>query len=350
MQQGPGNRDREKERGRLGRAIRAVDLQIKVQQFREAVSRGSAWASGKVKAGAALVRSIPQRREQARADRSIAAFEAGAKGPWVQDSAGVTALHYAAAAGRDGLVGRLIQAGAWVETYDRSCATPLDRAAAAGHATTIERLIEAGAPVKTSDFAGVTPLHRAVEAGAAESTRILLKHGANPHEADGEGRTPATMAQAAGQQDIVKQIQEWDAKRKAEQAAARRQWELDAPKRAAEDARYEQRKAQEAAQQLAREEAWRAQLKAIEAAQQKEWAEKEAKIAEKRAQETAIGKAQFVRSLDPKSSKEQTWYERQLGQEWKKANYFEAWQIEQAAAAARPKQEPSQERDYGPSR
>ena len=345
-----GNRSREMERGRLGRAIRAVDLQIKAQHLREAVSRGSAWASGKVKAGAALVRSIPQRREQARADRSIAAFEAGAKGPWEKDSAGVTALHYAAAAGRDGLVDRLIQAGAWVETYDRACATPLDRAAAAGHATTIERLIEAGAPVKTSDFAGVTPLHRAVEAGAAESTRILIKHGANPHEADGEGRTPATMAQAAGQQDIVKQIQEWDAKRKAEKAAALRQWELDAPKRAAAAARYDQRKAQEAAQQQAREEARRTQLKAIEAAQQKEWMEITRKQAAKRAREDAIGKAEFVRSLDPKSSKEQTWNERELGQKWKKDNFSEAWQIERAAEAARPKQEPGLERDYGPSR
>ena len=345
-----GNREREQERGRLGRAIRAVDFQIKAEQLREAVSRGSAWASGKVKAGAALVRSIPQRREQARADRSIAAFESGAKCPWEKDRGGVTALHYAAAAGRDGLVDRLIQAGAWVETYDRACATPLDRAAAAGHATTIDRLIKAGAPVETSDFAGVTPLHRAVESGAAESTRILLKHGANPHEADGEGRTPATMAQAAGQQDIVKQIQAWDAKRKAEQAAARRQWELDAPKRAAEDARYEQRKAQEAAQQLAREEAWQAQLKAIEAAQQKEWAEKDAKLAAKRERADAIGKAEFVRSLDPKSSKEQTWNERELGQKWKKNNFSEAWQIERAAEAARPKQEPGLERDYGPSR
>ena len=71
----------------------------------------------------------------------------------------------------------------------------------------------------------------------------------------------------------------------------------------------------------------RAQLKAIEAAQQKEWAEKDAKIAAKREREDAIGKAEFVRSLDPKSSKEQTWNERELGQKWKKNNWSEAWQI-----------------------
>ena len=94
----------------------------------------------------------------------------------------------------------------------------------------------------------------------------------------------------------------------------------------------------------------RAQLKAIEAAQQKEWMEITRKQAAKRAREDAMGKAEFVRSLDPKSSKEQTWNERELGQEWKKANYFEARRLEQAVEAARPKQEPSQERDYGPSR
>ena len=52
-----------------------------------------------------------------------------------------------------------------------------------------------------------------------------------------------------------------------------------------------------------------------------------------------MGKAEFVRSLDPKSSKEQTWNERELGQKWKKNNWSEAWQIERAAEAARPKQE-----------
>ena len=64
----------------------------------------------------------------------------------------------------------------------------------------------------------------------------------------------------------------------------------------------------------------------------------------------AIGKAEFVRSLDPKSSKEQMWNERELGQQWKKNNWSEAWQIERAAEASRPKQEPGLERDSGPSR
>ena len=158
------------------------------------------------------------------------------------------------------------------------------------------------------------------------------------------------MAENAGREDLVNEIHKANAKREREEAERQRQWELDAPKRAAAAVRWEQEKAQEVAEQRAVEERMRAQLKAIEAAQQKEWAEKDAKIAAKREREDAMGKAEFVRSLDPKSSKEQTWNERELGQKWKKNNWSEAWQIERAAEAARPKQEPGLERDYGPSR
>ena len=38
-----------------------------------------------------------------------------------------------------------------------------------------------------------------------------------------------------------------------------------------------------------------------------------------------------------------------MGQEWKEKHWHEARRIEQAAEAARPKQEPGLERDYGPS-
>ena len=61
------------------------------------------------------------------------------------------------------------------------------------------------------------------------------------------------------------------------------------------------------------------------------------------------GRAAFIRSLDPELSKEQTRNERELGKEWKKDNFSEAWQIERAVEVARPKQEHSQERDFGPS-
>ena len=61
----------------------------------------------------------------------------------------------------------------------------------------------------------------------------------------------------------------------------------------------------------------------------------------------AHGRAAFIRSLDPELSKEQTWSERELGKEWKEQNWSEARRIEQAAEAARPKQEPGLERDSG---
>ena len=349
-----GNRAREMERGRLGRAIRALDAEIRTERIREAVARGSAWASEKVKAGAALVRSIPQRRQEAKAARvqrkaasEWEAVEAGKKYSWTPDHTGATPLHRAAEAGRNDIVDRLIKAGAIVNYHDNAHATPLHRAAEADHAKTIDRLIKAGADLDAQDWKGRTPLHRAVENGLVDSTSTLLKHGANPQQLDFRGRTPTTMAENAGREDLVNEIHKANAKREREEAERQRQWELDAPKRAAEEARWEQKKAQEAAEQRAVEERGRAQLKAIEAAQQKEWAEKDAKIAAKREREDAMGKAEFVRSLDPKSSKEQTWNERELGQKWKKNNWSEAWQIERAAEAARPKQEPGLERDSG---
>ena len=319
-----GNRAREMERGRLGRANRALEAEIRTERIREAVARGSAWASEKVKAGAALVRSIPQRRQEAKAAR----VQRTAEREWKAVAA--------------------MEKYAW--TPDHTGATPLHRAAEAGHAKTIDRLIQAGADLNAQDWKGRTPLHRAVEKGSADSTSTLLKHGANPQQVDFRGRTPTTMAENAGREDLVNEIHKANAKREREEAERQRQWELDAPKRAAEEARWEQEKAQEVAEQRAVEERMRAQLKAIEAAQQKEWAEKDAKIAAKREREDAMGKAEFVRSLDPKSSKEQTWNERELGQKWKKNNWSEAWQIERAAEAARPKQEPGIERDSGPSR
>ena len=349
-----GNRAREMERSRLARVIRSLDAEIRAVRIREAVARGSAWASGKVKAGAALVRSIPQRRQEAKAarvqrtaEREWEAVEAGKKYAWTPDHTGAAPLHRAAEAGRNDIVDRLIKAGAIVNYHDNTHATPLHRAAEAGHAKTIDRLIQAGADLNAQDWKGRTPLHRAVEKGSADSTSTLLKHGANPQQLDFRGRTPTTMAENAGREDLVNEIHKANAKREREEAERQRQWELDAPKRAAAAARWEQEKAQEVAEQRAVEERMRAQLKAIEAAQQKEWAEKDAKIAAKREREDAMGKAEFVRSLDPKSSKEQTWNERELGQKWKKNNWSEAWQIERAAEAARPKQEPGLERDSG---
>ena len=237
---------------------------------------------------------------------------------------------------------------AW--TPDHTGAVPLHRAAEAGHAKTIDRLIKAGADLDAQDWKGRTPLHRAVENGLADSTSTLLKHGANPRQLDFRGRTPTTMAENAGREDLVNEIHKANAKLEREAAERQRQWELDAPKRAAAAVRWEQKKAQEAAEQREREEARRAQLEAIRAAEQREWMEITRKQAEQRAREYADGRAEFVRSLDPKSSKEQTWNERELGQKWKENNWSEAWQIERAAEAARPKQEPGLERDYGPSR
>ena len=61
-------------------------------------------------------------------------------------------------------------------------------------------------------------------------------------------------------------------------------------------------------------------------------------------------KAELICSLDPSSSKEQTWNEREMGQEWKKGNFSEAWKIERAATQAEQQRQRDRgpDRDYGP--
>ena len=174
-----GNRDREQERGRLGRAIRAVDLQIKAQQLREAVSRGSAWASRKVKAGASRIAVIPQRvrdAAQERAQHRVAeeeartrskleqerratnwraewewrAVESGKKNVNERDATGRTPLHYAADAGRKDIAEKLIERGAHDHDphRDHAVATPASLAKAAGHSRMAEWMAEVEAVSK----------------------------------------------------------------------------------------------------------------------------------------------------------------------------------------------------------
>ena len=341
-----GNRARDQKRSRLRRSIQALDRAIRAERIRIVVQRGSSWTSKQVKAGAAWVREIPRRRQEAaearvqlKAERAMAAVESGQQWPETKDQAGAAPLHYAAAAGRDDMVDRLIKDGASTQTYDKTGATPLHRAAAAGHAQTIERLITAGAHVNSSDHARVTPLHRAVEKGSADSTRALLKYGADPHAPDYTGRTPATMAEAAGRQDIVKLFHDADTKRAQFRAErAQRTADVVAKRAAAKVAEDAQLKAEAdrvaAEQQRAAVEARRIEQKRAEAAQIQLEAMRE---------KNALGRAAFVRSLDPNTAKDQTRGEVALAKDWKKQNSWEAWKIERA----HPKQQRGPERDSG---
>ncbi|XP_049774986.1 ankyrin repeat domain-containing protein 39 [Schistocerca cancellata] len=94
-----------------------------------------------------------------------------------RDSAGYTALHYAARAGHAAICQQLIAAGALLDTKTRAGgATPLHRAAASGKLHIVQLLLEAGANSAVTDADGRTALHRAAEEGHSDVAELLLKN------------------------------------------------------------------------------------------------------------------------------------------------------------------------------
>ncbi|KAK2172774.1 hypothetical protein NP493_930g02034 [Ridgeia piscesae] len=95
--------------------------------------------------------------------------------PDVTDSAGYTALHYAARNGHYAVCRLLLEAGASVDPQTRSgSVTPLHRASYSGHANVVSLLIQYGATVSHTDTDGKTPLHKACEQGHVGVAAILL--------------------------------------------------------------------------------------------------------------------------------------------------------------------------------
>ncbi|XP_049801513.1 ankyrin repeat domain-containing protein 39 [Schistocerca nitens] len=92
-----------------------------------------------------------------------------------RDSAGYTALHYAARAGHAAICQQLIAAGALLDAKTRAGgATPLHRAAASGKLHIVQLLLEAGANSAVTDADGRTALHRAAEEGHSDVAELLL--------------------------------------------------------------------------------------------------------------------------------------------------------------------------------
>lgn len=94
-----------------------------------------------------------------------------------EDSAGYTALHYAARNGHDRICETLLEHGARVDAKTRSGrATALHRAAAQGHVQVVETLLDHGADANVKDADGYTPLHRALVGSHVSVCRILVPH------------------------------------------------------------------------------------------------------------------------------------------------------------------------------
>lgn len=117
---------------------------------------------------------------------------------------GDTALHFAAAAYRERMARRLIEAGANVRARNRRGLEPLHSAATGNpdaanwdpeaQAATIACLIRAGADPNAQNMDGATALHRAVRSRCARAVQVLLELGADVKIRNKNGSTASEMA------------------------------------------------------------------------------------------------------------------------------------------------------------
>ncbi|XP_028401651.1 ankyrin repeat domain-containing protein 39-like [Dendronephthya gigantea] len=95
----------------------------------------------------------------------------------ILDSAGYTALHYAARNGHLNVCKILLDYGANPNSLTRAGkASPLHRAAYSGHSNIVKTLIEHGGKLDLADVDGQTALHKAAQKSHIEIIQHLLKH------------------------------------------------------------------------------------------------------------------------------------------------------------------------------
>jgi ankyrin repeat protein len=119
---------------------------------------------------------------------------------------GMTALHWAAEAGNEGMVEALIYAGANLGAVTRiGDYTPLHLASKAGQPAGVAALLEAGAdPEARTGTGAATALHFAAAAGNAASLTALLEHGAAVDAQERQwGQTPLMFAAAANRVEAI---------------------------------------------------------------------------------------------------------------------------------------------------
>lgn len=121
---------------------------------------------------------------------------AGGRAPSERDSAGYTALHYAARAGKKDVCMLLLSARADVNAVTVGGATSLHRAAFCGHDDVVALLLRSGANPETADADGQTALHKAAEGGHAAVAALIVASMGTPALAfaDRRGKTAHEIA------------------------------------------------------------------------------------------------------------------------------------------------------------
>ncbi|CAK9059478.1 unnamed protein product [Durusdinium trenchii] len=119
---------------------------------------------------------------------------------------GHTALHVAAARGHENVVQQLLQAGANKEAVRKHGFTALHVAALEGHENVVQQLLQAGATEEAVGTNGHTALHLAAARGHENVVEKLLQAGANKEAVDTNDATALHVAAARGHENVVQQL------------------------------------------------------------------------------------------------------------------------------------------------
>jgi hypothetical protein len=121
---------------------------------------------------------------------------------------GFSPLGLACFFGAEEAVGWLIARGADVDRVSANAmqVAPLHSAVTARNEGIVRRLLEAGAAASPRQHGGWTPLHSAARNGDGPIVDLLLEHGAERAARSDDGKTPADMADAAGQAELAKKL------------------------------------------------------------------------------------------------------------------------------------------------
>jgi len=144
--------------------------------------------------------------------------------PSVQTTQGETALHLAAESGNANCIAIFLDCGVDLNAFDKAGQTALHVAAAKGHIDVVKVFLEGKASVDvTSYLTACTPLHLAAQGGHMAVVELLLRAGANSQATNTAGETPGQLAREAGHDAIAARLgaarKETDADNNANNAA-----------------------------------------------------------------------------------------------------------------------------------
>jgi hypothetical protein len=180
--------------------------------FRTLVLNALVWTAGIAVPAAGVASSLDPAPKYATVDEAIARgdledvrLHVKLRPAVVQGNpdAALAPLHQAILRNRNEIALFLLEAGAGVDTPDRSRRTPLHLAVERGNLALVEALLARRAQPDELDKLGWTPLHHAAAKDRVAIARALLKGGARAGSLSERGGTPLHEAAASGSAEMV---------------------------------------------------------------------------------------------------------------------------------------------------